>query len=560
MAVQFKFTGDDKDVQRALERMEKKYNDLINATKKGTDETKKMADAAKKAFDDTRTPMERYQRKLDELNALLKQGAINQDTFARASAKAGQELEKASSHGEGIVASGLKAAAAYLSVQRALQLVNNEIRNKIELDRKSADAVRSQAKIREDISLNLGASTPAEIADIRAGATKISRARNVPQSQIEAAIPGLTSSKGNLTNAQMMSNLDIAAAAAPNNPETMAALALGLNNTARLTGSTSAVENFGFQLGLGQSAQVASLADINEYLIRGAVGVKGFGATAAEAGSLVSTLSTGMGDTSGRMSGTAGISLAEQLAKAFPEKDTYKYDEHGRKKIDKRGTGFTSPDQIIHYLQQNPAARDRFMSEASFEHAAYIPVRDILTAGTGLASTYEERKGEMAGGAAAQARAAQYFEQQKKDPLLNAAALDRSYKSTTERFLLDNLVEAQRSSSREGVGAVLQASGQSAIQTMIDQVAFEANTWAGADPQQEATRIFSQRRRTLLGLGRFGIGSEDEIAAEEATARGNVSPERAAKADLLKIQLDQLEELKKINRDQRSRDPSRGRE
>lgn len=536
MAVQFKFTGDDKDVQRALDNMEKKYNALIATTKKGTDETKKMAAEAKKVFDDTRTPQEQYIKRMEQLNALVKQGAIDQATFGRAANNAGQELRESTEAGGSMVGVAVKAAAAWITVGNALKLVNNEMRNRIELDKKSGDAVKTQAQIREQIYLNLGTATPAQQQAILGKAAQISKARNVPLSSVEAAIPGLTSSQGRLTDPQMMGNLDTAVRAAPNSPETMAAMAMGLNNTARLTGSTDPRENFGFQLGLGRSAQIKSLADINEYMIRAANSVKKYGGTASDAGALVSVLSTGMNDSSGRMSSTASTNVADDLAKFF-----------------KRDKSVKSTDDAIHRLQKDSRLRDKFMEEGSFESAAKMPILELLTGGSDMAAMYEQRKGEMPTGAAAVKMAEGYFAGQQRDKILQAAAVDRSMKATAERFHLDNVVEAERSYTREGIQEVLQASGQSGLGNMLDSLGFEIGSLY-KDPMDIATEKFGQRRRKILGLGP-GTGDADAMANEEAAARSTVGADRTAKADLLQVQIDQLNELKKINRDQRNRNP-----
>ena len=55
-----------------------------------------LADAALKIFDATRTPLENYQAKIEQLGVLLKAGAIDQDTYARAVNMAKEALDRAS--------------------------------------------------------------------------------------------------------------------------------------------------------------------------------------------------------------------------------------------------------------------------------------------------------------------------------------------------------------------------------------------------------------------------------------------------------------------------------
>ena len=55
---------------------------------------KKLAEEGKRIFADVETPLEKYSARLDELNKALADGAINQDVYGRAVAKATDELDK----------------------------------------------------------------------------------------------------------------------------------------------------------------------------------------------------------------------------------------------------------------------------------------------------------------------------------------------------------------------------------------------------------------------------------------------------------------------------------
>ena len=60
------------------------------------DRARSLEQAGKSVFESTRTPMEKYQATLDDLNRLLKAGAIDWDTYGRAVRKAGDEMRSAS--------------------------------------------------------------------------------------------------------------------------------------------------------------------------------------------------------------------------------------------------------------------------------------------------------------------------------------------------------------------------------------------------------------------------------------------------------------------------------
>jgi|694.fasta_scaffold02316_39 hypothetical protein len=65
---------------------QQKYDEQI------TKDAKDQADAIKKIFDDTRTPLENYTQKIQNLQAILGKGLIDPDTFSRAVGLANKEL------------------------------------------------------------------------------------------------------------------------------------------------------------------------------------------------------------------------------------------------------------------------------------------------------------------------------------------------------------------------------------------------------------------------------------------------------------------------------------
>lgn len=494
MAVQFKFTGDDKEVNAALQRMEKQYNALIAATKKGTDETKKMAAEAKKAFEETRTPLERYAKKMLELNALVKQGAIDQETFARAAKKASDELNKADKSGGGIAASAVAAIKSYGSLAGAIAAVNTQLQRKNELERASGDKQQEMANKQREALINLGTATKQERSEILGGVAGISKRTGVKQGDLMAALPGLTSAQGALTTPQMMSALEMAARVAPHNAETMGELALGLENTASLTGSKDMTENMGFQLGIGRGTQIKNLGDINKYLIRGAIGVKGFGGSATDAAAIVSTLTSTMKDTEGRLSQTAGISLAQQLAEFMPTDDTFTTDEKGRKKLTRKGTGLTDTAGRIAAMQADPNLRDQFMAASSFEHQAFIPIQQMLTSGTEGAGILESRKKDIQLGGSATRTAKEFLATLEGDKMQQGAASVRSGEAIVEEMQLGDELGGRNARARKLMADALDASGQWFGANWQAKGMFDLS---GTDPEAAAIGQLEQRKKDI---------------------------------------------------------------
>ena len=65
-------------------------------TNKATQKFNKLQREAQRIIDATRTPLERYNKEMELLNKLLKEGHINQETFGRAMEQAQEKLKKAS--------------------------------------------------------------------------------------------------------------------------------------------------------------------------------------------------------------------------------------------------------------------------------------------------------------------------------------------------------------------------------------------------------------------------------------------------------------------------------
>lgn len=75
---------------------ETKEPDKVAQTAKEVKSFNKLQQEAQRIIDATRTPLENYNKEMEQLNLLLEKGYINQETFGRAVEQAGQKLEKSS--------------------------------------------------------------------------------------------------------------------------------------------------------------------------------------------------------------------------------------------------------------------------------------------------------------------------------------------------------------------------------------------------------------------------------------------------------------------------------
>lgn len=88
----------DEEYLARMEEIQKSENDVLGITKRQEESEKRLADAmneGKRIFEETRTPLEKYNAELTKLNILKAQGAIDVDTFNRAVAQSKEAYEKA---------------------------------------------------------------------------------------------------------------------------------------------------------------------------------------------------------------------------------------------------------------------------------------------------------------------------------------------------------------------------------------------------------------------------------------------------------------------------------
>lgn len=132
----------------------KKLDALSEAKKKAED----MQSKGKSVFDETRTPMEKYTARLDELSELLNAGAIDWDTYGRSVRSAKSELEKSAEakvadapdqHLDAIKAGSAAALKFSYDNSRGVQRLNRD-----DLAKKQLDESQTATKVLERIERN----------------------------------------------------------------------------------------------------------------------------------------------------------------------------------------------------------------------------------------------------------------------------------------------------------------------------------------------------------------------------------------------------------------------
>jgi len=104
--IALKATADYSAAQKAIQQHEKdiakltaRFADMAGTSKKATKEQAALARAAKKMFDETRTPAERFNAQVARAGDLFRKGKINVETYNRAIEKANRSMQGAGQSG-----------------------------------------------------------------------------------------------------------------------------------------------------------------------------------------------------------------------------------------------------------------------------------------------------------------------------------------------------------------------------------------------------------------------------------------------------------------------------
>lgn len=358
----------------------------------------------------------------------------------------GRESEKVGRQQEGMLTSGVQKlagmAAGWVSVSSALQLANAELRAHIELqDRASStqtQAANTQIKFLRNLGMVSGGERQAAIDRIG----QISQRTGVTQRDLNLAASTAVSARGDLSIGQSLDAVEMAARIAPEDVGELTSVAGGLLDISSLTKTADMRHNAGFMTSLAAQARVTNLQSVSQNLVPGAIGVAARGGSAEEAAALVATLTSGMKDATGAMSGTAAIQLANQLATFTPAK------------------GESTAERLRH-LQNNPALARAFLAQASFEQKSLASVENLLGLGRdrSLADLYERNITSFGDPTAMASNAEQFIAGIQGVDIQQRAARERSIARRSETADLANVAGADESQAIGIMDRALQDAG-----------------------------------------------------------------------------------------------------
>lgn len=397
----------------------------VDEAKKAEAELLKFANAAKRI---DVTPQERYQKAIQQTDAALQKGLLTEEQANRARARAKADLDRLTqatdqlnTKQQGVAASSdrlseslsasltnvVQLASSYFSLSAAMAAVNQQIENKLNLEKEALTANLTVGAAQETLGLNLQdaklfAQAVGEIEDIRqqTGFSDVAALTNATAEAVSAA-------GGNLPLA--LAGVRTAASVSALNPANVNTLAGAFIDASGASGA-STDEAAALVLAAAKAGRVADLRLASKSIGKSLASVvatsSGDARLAAEQGAeLFAGLSVEMKDPTGDRSATGVSSLARLLQNYYRENTL---DDPGQLfgRIDAlRQSGkmadflaknnFGEADPVIRRMLEDPESQQAKAIAAARRDVGYNlaglqEVRQITTAGTNAIRTGRE--------------------------------------------------------------------------------------------------------------------------------------------------------------------------
>ena len=265
----------------------------------------------------------------------------------------------------GTLMTGAKAYLGMLAggggVLATQKMITAELQKQVDLQDKQSRAQTTQAQAEAQLRRNLVGMDEAQIRQItEQQIPEMARRTGVSQKDLTLASAQAVSQSGGNVNAAMRA-VEIAAQFMPDQPGSLGLSSGALLAMGQATGTQDATVNLGLLSKIGQLSPIADAGMQARNIPKAVIGQLAHGSSAQGAGALFASLAFGAADVTGESSGTAAISLAEQM-KGFGGL-----------------AGIDSTRGRIAALQRDPAMAQRFLAGASFEKKFSGVIEQLLT-------------------------------------------------------------------------------------------------------------------------------------------------------------------------------------
>ncbi len=400
----------------------------------------------------------KLESKIEKLERQLKSNART----SRKGANSAQSDFQMMVSGAASVAGGIGVISVVTrSAQLAVGALRAEYQDLVETQKASAAAQRTFSQAFDSALLNLGLGPEATPQNLQRMIDRIGDATRAQPVQIANVLSTALSARGNLTIADVEEAATASLSLTKNVPEAQAPLTGAVLDLQKLIDGVTGKDALGFLLSTGTVARVTNPAFLAENIAPAITNIAATGGdTPKQGAALVAAISTAISDSTGAISGTAGINLDAALEKAFPD--------------------LPDIEARINFLRSDQAAREKFVSETSFRAKTAKPIEQILTPGTKFAKIFDDFLTQIVpvkeGEAAFENKSAQF----KGTAFRSNLDLQDTFKSIEARLKVSDTEGARVSIAREGLQDILTAVGVGPTSRKIARASFERRVTFGA--------------------------------------------------------------------------------
>ncbi|MFH2204006.1 MAG: hypothetical protein ABIJ96_12880 [Elusimicrobiota bacterium] len=359
-----------------------------------------MARAGMRTWEMTRTPLEQYNRQLVQLQTLLRNGRISQETYNRAVLQARDAYAAAGTAGMGAFGTRMLqslttlgyALGAPVGILGTLMLIKTEFNSVIEAQRRMKEATLTVAEAQRNARINLQADTQQEQEEFDKRVMELSKRTGATPRDVYNVMSSTLSAKGGLSKEQAFEAAEAAIRFTPFQPEAMVDMAGAVLDVMKMQGGLSAEQSLGFLQAVQAKARIVDPAMMAMHGPKAIGPLVSRGATLQEAGAIFAALTQRMFEQGGRRTGTAAISFGERMEdlpeliqerlvaarkkKAAPELVAQIPElEAGLKAIE--GKNFS---ELMRLIGTSPAMQEAFFHQ-KFEKKAQEAVESLLIPG-----------------------------------------------------------------------------------------------------------------------------------------------------------------------------------
>jgi len=504
-------------VIRQAKSFEESLDKSGQAAKRLSSEERAMAREAKRAFEEARTPLEKYNQSKQTLDGLLKKGKVSQDEYNAALRQAKQNMDQAGQSGEkafGAQALGMAkqfAGALGLTggIAGGVAVIRKGWEDVIEAQNKSLAMTLALANPQEAALTNLGATSEAErdkfLVSVRDMATKV----QVSEKEVFLRATDALSARGEKPVYGPGGAMDAVRASfgfSRGDPAAGKAAAGAALDLSAITGGT-AEQSLGLLKLIAVKSRVTDPRAMAEALPPAMKAATATGATPSEAGALFAALTQGMADPTGKTASTSAISFAMQLRDRY-EKELddaaklvakFKMPTEQYEALEQRAArwkGLSMSDRLKE-LQADPTAQQTFLASTSFEKRAQVPVEELISGGA-AARAFTQFRDELPGLQAS----GEFFTKSSRvlrgAPAQRIADASRGMEGLLERAAAARPMEEQfLSKVREQMPEIMQQAGYTGAGGWMSRKAASMGAWVSGDT------LWDYEREVWASMGPF---------------------------------------------------------